>query len=173
MLSAKHYSRRPLTHFKSPPAGCCPVWKGILSTFPIFCVSTSFFIGNGRSVSFWDSRWNGESTLRYLFPALYSASPSKHLTIHSWLRRFSSSTNLGFGLVPSPSGQRELSLLQSLVHSLVLSHLPDSINWSGTSAGFTRLRVPIFSFVSKEWTTAPVISSGDCGSHSISKSFFG
>ncbi len=105
LSSLKHYSHRPPSCSRSPPAGCCPILKGILSTLPAFTISTSHSIETGKSVSFWSARWSGDSLLRYYFPTLFAASPSNHLSVHDWFRRFASSPNLGFNSVLTPAGQ--------------------------------------------------------------------
>ncbi len=136
LLSQKHYSHRPLTLGSSPPAGCCPIWRSTLSLLPTFSVSTSFSLGNGMSASFWSARWNGELSLRYLFPILYSTSPSKHLSVHNWLRRFASRPNLGFNSVSTPDGLRDLTLFRALVASISLSNNPGAIFWRWNNDGF-------------------------------------
>ncbi len=69
------------------------------------------------------------------FPTLFAATPSKHLSVHDWLRHFATSPNLGFNSISCSAGQQELIILRALISSTSLDNESDSITWRWNSSG--------------------------------------
>ena len=53
--------------FRSP-------WKAISSLYVEFYQLVSFKVGKGDRVRFWEDRWEGEDSLKSLFPSLFRLS---------------------------------------------------------------------------------------------------
>ncbi len=111
-----------------PPPRCSPIWKGVLTTAAPFHASLAFHLGDGKTISFWHSRWAGDSLLRNRFPSLFAASPLKHLVVNSWLRRLASSQNFGFPALSS-EGSSELPAFRLFISSITQSPGPYSVFW--------------------------------------------
>ncbi len=134
-LELKHYRYRAPVSFTRAPIGCCPLWKGILSTTSAFHASVFFSIGDGTLASFWNSRWNGDFILRYRFPSLHATARGKHLSVRNWVDRFAASTNLGFDATIAGQAQLEVGQLTTLLDNFQFSNGPDVINWRWSSSG--------------------------------------
>ncbi len=129
LLVQKHYRFRSPASASVLLAGCCPVWKGILSTSSPFHLSISFSLGNGTTAAFWNTRWNGEFLLRNTFPNLYATSNLKHLSVKNWVRRFASTGILGFSQNLSGVDQQEMGQLCNLIEGVTLNDDMGSISW--------------------------------------------
>ncbi len=128
LLRHKHYKQRSPCAGGAPPTKCSPLWKGVLSTMGPFHTSVSFSLGDGSTVPFWQARWTGEEMLRNRFPALFASTPHKHVSVRTWLRRFASRRNLGFGTELSSEGQCELPQLSNMVCNVSLATNSDVIS---------------------------------------------
>ncbi len=135
LLVQKHCRFRSPTSATVSPAGCCPVWKGVLCTSSPFHLSVSFSLGNGATTAFWNSRWSGELLLRNSLPNLYAVSNLKHLSVKSWARRFASTENLGFSRNLSWVEQQEVGTLRNLIDGVTLNEDLDSISWRWCTNG--------------------------------------
>ncbi len=129
LLRQKHYKRSPPSLASELPSRCCPLWKGILSTKGAFLSSAHFLLGDGSSLSFWHTGWNGEPPLCSRFPTLFASATHQQLSIKCWLLRFASRRNLGFRHPLSAEGTRELDQLDSLVQSLSLLTQSNTVAW--------------------------------------------
>ncbi len=135
LLQQKHYRFRSPASASTAPVGCYPLWKGILSTASPFHVSVCFSLGNGALAAFWSTRWNGDSTLRNLFPNLYMGARCKNLFVKCWIRRFATRNNLSFGQSLNWVEQNELGQIRHLIEGATLNDDLDSISWRWCSNG--------------------------------------
>ncbi len=128
LLAQKHYKFRAPASCTRAPVGSCPLWTGILFTSSAFHSSISFSLVDGSLASFWNSCWNGLSTLKYLFSGIYESASCKHLSVRKWVARFAGSPNLG--LEPPLAGQiqSEIGQLRSVVDNVLLSDGSDVVN---------------------------------------------
>ncbi len=139
MLRNFHYKRRVPCAAGRTPTNCSPIWKGVLSTASAFHASTGFLLGDGKSTSFWHSRWKGDVLLRNSFPAAFEAIPLKHLSVKNWLRRRGSLPNFGVSSDSAPLN-RELVALRTITDSVALRAEPDTITWRWSERGCFTVR---------------------------------
>ena len=121
--------------FKSP-------WKAISSLYGDFHQMVSFKIGKGNKVRFWEDIWEGEATLKSLFPSLFRLSTRTSRPIADFVDQTRlqeegvTSWNLHFF---RNLQDREISQLQGLLQRLDRTHLCNSVEdnriWLPDSTG--------------------------------------
>ncbi len=128
MTRALHYKRRHPCGSGIAPPKCSPIWRGVLSTSAPFLSSLAFKLGDGKSCSFWHSRWAGEVVLRHRFPSLFLASPLKHISVEGWFRRLGTLPNLGLPWVFHDGGD-DICPFRDLASLFQPNASPDAPVW--------------------------------------------
>ncbi len=128
MIRRLHYKRRHPGALSLALPKCSPLWKGVLSTSAPFNTLIAFELGDGRTVSFWHSRWVGHTLFRNHFPTLFATSSLKNLSVNNWVLRLGSLHNFRFPASIAVGGS-ELLDLREIISSINFEPSPDNIVW--------------------------------------------
>uniref|UniRef100_A0A2N9EPP1 Reverse transcriptase zinc-binding domain-containing protein n=1 Tax=Fagus sylvatica TaxID=28930 RepID=A0A2N9EPP1_FAGSY len=71
----------------------CGLWKSISMGWGAFWEKIEFFVGRGDRLRFWVDKWCGETSLKDLFPLLFSCSTNREASFESVLSRSVLSTS--------------------------------------------------------------------------------
>ncbi|XP_060216840.1 uncharacterized protein LOC132644271 [Lycium barbarum] len=80
VISAKYGKNSWMTNVVTIPYGCS-VWRTIRNLWPLVINRSSFKVGNGLKVSFWDDKWIGHEPLKQLYPDLYTLCLQQQATV--------------------------------------------------------------------------------------------
>lgn len=57
------------------------LWKTISNLWSKFSLKTSFKVGNGMKIAFWEDDWLGRGSLKTLYPDIYSINQQQETTV--------------------------------------------------------------------------------------------
>ena len=69
-------------------SGASPLWLEIKKCFPFVNMLTSFSLGNGKKILFWENKWLGDTALKSNLSYLYSLYGNKKFSVHQLLKRY-------------------------------------------------------------------------------------
>ena len=84
MLRRKYLRDKTITQVEYRPGGSY-FWAGLMMVKRNFLRFTTFNLGDGSEVRFWEDVWMGARSLKDCFPSLYSIVRKKSATVKSVL----------------------------------------------------------------------------------------
>lgn len=122
------------TRWDAPAHASCShstPWKAISQVYSSFLPFTSFKVGLGGKILFWEDHWAGEAPFSTLFPRLYQLSTLHSATISSYLLRDGDSQSWNLHLRRNPQDWELLDFckLLDLLDSASFPTQPDKRGW--------------------------------------------
>lgn len=81
LLRKKYMQRGGGGFFQSSDEGASQFWKGLHEVKKWMDLGSAYIVGDGKSTSFWNDVWLGETPLKTQFPYIYSICACRDSTI--------------------------------------------------------------------------------------------
>lgn len=84
MINSYQSSIQRLSNFQTSKS-CSMFWNGVTKRVELIRAGSSFEVGNGRRIQFWNDMWCSEATLATRFPHIYEVVLEKDATIAEYI----------------------------------------------------------------------------------------